>query len=133
MYRLECVKEIFIVFAEIPHKSNKNNYEKLRLVFDPGAAYTLIDTGIIDDLGYSAQENMERISSLDGAAGKSEGYMIKLAKFKCLDQELKNFEIACHDLNSNLGISGLLGMNFFKNFRMDINFKTGVVHTIKKV
>ncbi len=132
MYKLERLKEIFIVHAKIPFK-NRIKEEELRLVFDPGCAVTLVDTSIVDLLGYSAQIDSIRLSHLEGAGGRSKGYIIEMPRFKSLNQELHNFEIACHDLDSHLGISGLLGMNFFKHFKMDIDFSKGLICSIHKV
>jgi hypothetical protein len=82
-------------------------------------------------LGYSASQYGIRRSSLDDAGGVYKGYIIKVDSFKCLGFELKNFEIACHNLSSKLGVIGLLGMNFLEKFRMDIDFSTGIIHSIQ--
>jgi len=94
---------------------------------------TIIDTSIIDYLGYSARSDAIDTSRLDGAAGRSEGYVIKLSKFKCLGFELDNFTVACHDMNTRLGVAGLLGMNFLEHFRIDMNYYTGEIHAIEKI
>lgn len=123
--------DLFFATAIIPFK-NQDQYERLNLVIDTGAVFTIIDTGIIDYLGYSAKDGHQR-STLDGAAGRSEGYLIRVPKFQCLGFDLLNFEVACHDMNSRLGVSGILGMNFLRQFQMDINFGTGVIHNILKL
>ncbi|GEM_PF-5726203 len=53
--------------------------------------------------------------------------------FRCLDFEMSDFMIACHNMNSRLGVAGILGMNFIQHFRIDLNFLTGEIFSIKKV
>ncbi|MFH1728162.1 MAG: aspartyl protease family protein [Pseudomonadota bacterium] len=131
MFKLHQTKDLYTVKAFLPFKKI-NDFFDLDLLFDPGCAVTLVNTSTIDLLGYSAKNDMTETSSLSGASGISTGYIIKIPNLKCLGQELSNFEIACHDLDSNLGVSGLLGMNFFKHFRMDIDFKRGLIHSVNK-
>ena len=131
MQRLVKEGGIYTTKAYIPSKIS-SCLEEVVLVFDPGCAITLIDTSFMNLIGYDAAKDGLRHSSLDGACGASQGYTVQLATFKCLEQELNNFEIACHDLNSNLGVIGLLGMNFLKHFRMDIDFRDGTIHKINK-
>lgn len=131
MLKLIGKGNLFFATAIIPFK-NQDQYERLNLVLDTGAVFTIIDTGITDYLGYSAKDGHQR-STLDGAAGRSEGYLIKVPKFQCMGFDLQNFEVACHDMNSRLGVSGILGMNFLKQFRLDIDFNTGQIHNIQRV
>lgn len=130
----QLVKEdgLFVVKAILPSKQKTKDYE-VKLVLDTGAVVTVIDTDVINLLGYSAREDGVRRSSLDGAGGRSVGYMAKMPSFKCLGFELKNFEIACHDMDTRLGVTGLLGMNFLSCFRMDINLQTGEIFQMEQV
>jgi hypothetical protein len=56
--------------ASLPFK-NQDKFELLELVVDTGAALTIIDTSVVDYLGYSAADGFKK-SILDGAAGRSE-------------------------------------------------------------
>lgn len=114
--------------VSIPYK-DREDFESLQLVVDTGALITVISPAITDFLGYSAADAFT-LSKLDGAAGESHGYSIHVPKVMCLGHEVENFVIACHDIDSRLGIIGLLGMNFLDHFRMDLDFKTGDVFRI---
>jgi hypothetical protein len=46
--------------------------------------------------------------------------------------EIRNLTAAVHDAVSDPRISGLLGLNFLSNFRMDIDTPKGVLHLEKK-
>lgn len=102
-------------------------------MFDTGAVLTIVDPKFTDYLGYSAQQDAVGTSALDGAAGRSEGYVIKVPKFKCLGFELNDFSIACHDMDTKLGVAGILGMNFLRHFRIDLNYTTGEIYTIERI
>jgi len=47
-------------------------------------------------------------------------------------RELKNLTAAVHDAVPDPNVSGLLGLNFLSNFRMDIDTQKGVLHLEKK-
>lgn len=129
MHQLQNKGGLYIVDVQFPYKDGSKIHE-VQLVLDTGAAITIIDTDIVDFMGYSAKKDGIHKSTLDGAGGQSIGYVIKVPCFKCLGAELQGFEIACHDMDSRLGVAGLLGMNFLKHFHVDLNFKTGVIRIL---
>lgn len=118
--------------ALLPYK-DKDEHEIIDLVLDTGAGLTIIETAIVDALGYSAGRDGIGVSTLDGAAGKSEGYVIQFGTFECLGILLNDFKVACHDMNSRLGVSGLLGMNFLQHLRIDLDYSNGLIHQLKRV
>lgn len=132
LHRLRREGGLFVVDITLPFKNREKDHE-IGLILDTGAAVTVIDTDIVHHLGYSAREDGTRRSALDGAAGRSIGYVIQLPRLKCLGFELNDLEIACHDMDTRLGVAGLLGMNFFNHFRIDLNFSTGDVFQIEKI
>lgn len=106
MVHHQLVKEdgLYVTKVLLPFK-NSNKEEKVAFVVDTGAVIALVDTTIIHLLGYSAHEDGIRSSILGGAAGRSVGFMVKLPRFRCLDFKMKDFEIACHDFNTQLGVA----------------------------
>lgn len=129
VYQLQNKGGLYIVEVQFPHKNSAKLHET-QLVFDTGAVMTIVDTDIVDYMGYSARKDGIHRSALDGAGGRSEGFVIQVPKFKCLGVELEGFEIACHDLDTKLGVAGLLGMNFLKHFHMDIDFRSGAIQIL---
>lgn len=123
-------KSLFLTPVFLPFR-NDETFESINLVVDTGAGLTIVDTSIIDYLGYSARDAFDT-STLDGAGGLSRGYVIKLRKFRCLGFELDDFTVACHDMNTRLGVTGLLGMNFLRHFRMDVDYSSGGIYKIEK-
>lgn len=131
MYQLTRHGSFFIATASLPYKST-SQCEDVDLVIDTGAAMTIVTPTITDFLGYSAREHATKISHLDGAGGRSTGYVITVPSFRCLGFTLPAFDIACHDMDSRLGVSGLLGMNFLQHFRIDLDYRTGKIHHIAR-
>lgn len=123
-------KSLFLAPACLPFR-NDEIFESINLVVDTGAGLTIVDTSIIDYLGYSARDAFDT-PTLDGAGGISNGYVIKLRRFRCLGFELDDFTVACHDMNTRLGVTGLLGMNFLRHFRMDVDYNSGRIYKIEK-
>ena len=87
MHKLNKQGNLFLVKVSLPYKMKDKIYE-IPLIWDTGAALTLIDTKIIDYLGYSARKDGFQKSILDGAGGRSEGYLMRISKFCCLNFEL---------------------------------------------
>lgn len=133
MLMLKLIAKDGLLFAEahFPFK-NQNKFESVMLVMDTGGVLTIVDTSIVNFLGYSVRDAF-KMSTLDGAAGSSRGYVIRLPVFRCLGYEMKGFDIACHDMNTRLGVAGILGMNFLRSFRIDLNYRTGEIHLMEKV
>jgi hypothetical protein len=132
MRRLNKQGNLFLVHASLPFKTQEKTYT-VPLIWDTGAALTLIDTKIIDYLGYSAREDGVQKSTLDGAGGRSEGYLIRVPRFRCLGFTLPEFALSCHDMDTKLGISGLLGMNFLEHFCIDVNYGSGEIHRMERI
>lgn len=131
MFKLENRHGLLIAELSVLSK-NENKYGTVNLVLDTGSFITIIDPSYTNFWGYSVRD-AKRISRLDGAGGTSEGYVIKAPSVKCFDLEITDFEIACHELDSKLNLSGLLGMNFLNNFRLDIDLKKGIIYKIDRI
>jgi len=131
MHQFKVEKGFLVTKLYLPYK-NQNKFEPLPVILDTGALVTVIDPSFTDFLGYSIKDAFS-LSNLDGAAGVSKGYSINFKNVKCFNHDLQNIVIACHDLNSKLGIKGLLGMNILNHFRIDLAYNTGEVFAINKI
>lgn len=83
-------------------------------VLDTGASHTIIDYRIAKAIGYSSIDAIAP-SKVSSAAGKEEGFKIKIASIETLGKCFENFEVACHALLEQ-GVEGLLGMTFLEQF-----------------
>lgn len=87
---------------------------RARFVLDTGASFTIVDRRIAETIGYFPTHAVSP-SRVSSAAGKEEGYRIKVAAFETLGHRIENFEVACHALLEQ-GVEGLIGMNFLEQF-----------------
>lgn len=97
---------------------------ELSLVFDPGAALTVLAPDVLDHLGYSARE-AEAITKMSSAVAEEPGYLIRVSRFRALGHEFANFRIHAHDLPEYRGIHGLLGLNFLRQFNYEVRSQEG--------
>lgn len=98
--------------------------QRLRLVFDPGSAETVIAPGVLDDVGYNARDG-EAITMTRSAIGRESGYLIRVARFRALGFEFTDFRVNALDLPEGYGINGLLGLGFLRHFNYEVRSGEG--------
>jgi len=47
-------------------------------------------------------------------------------------QKVAHLEVLCHDLPTESGVDGLLGLNFLKRFKLTIRFRKGIIDLNKE-
>lgn len=99
-------------------------HKGLRLAFDTAATQTHVVPEFLDEIGYGPQHG-DRITSVTSAIGDEPGYMISVTRFSALGFTLTNFRIHVHDLPDTLGIQGLLGLSFLRQFDYEIRSAEG--------
>lgn len=98
--------------------------KKIDMVLDTGASYTLISWDSAKLLGLSPEVSRERIEIVT-ASGREIVPKIILAEVRLLDKVAYGVEAVVHDLPKNSYAQGLLGLSFFSNLELTINFKSG--------
>jgi ribosomal protein S18 acetylase RimI-like enzyme len=99
-------------------------HKGLRLALDTAATHTHIVPEFLDEIGYGPQFG-DRITSITSAIGDEPGYMMPVTRFSVLGFTLTNFRIHVHDLPETLGIQGLLGLSFLRQFNYEIRSADG--------
>ena len=84
----------------------------------------------LDEIGYGPQHG-DRITSITSAIDDEPGYMMPVTRFSALGFTLTNFRIHVHDLPDTLGIQGLLGLSFLKQFNYEIRSGEGRIRTTR--
>jgi tetratricopeptide (TPR) repeat protein len=98
----------------------------LKLLLDTGSSYTLIDETKLPSLTIIDDE-----VTLQTPAGAITSKLQETQIFKIKDLELKSFKVVTTPFKQQ-GADGLLGMNFFKQFKFKIDQEKGVLYLHNK-
>jgi predicted aspartyl protease len=120
-YHLPLIKEgehflIYVTIDEVP----------LKLFLDTGASYTLIDEEKLSSLTL-----LENDITLQTPAGEMHSKLQQAQSFKIEELELKEFKLMTTSFKQRTA-DGLLGMNFFKQFKFKIDQEEGVLYLSSK-
>ena len=96
----------------------------VRLALDTGAVQTIINAQILSSLGYStdASESDIQIRTASGIESVAE---IALDRIEALEQEQFAFPVLAHTLPEGARIDGLLGLDFLREQKLEIDFRLG--------
>jgi clan AA aspartic protease (TIGR02281 family) len=94
------------------------------MVLDTGAGICMVNRLHLKIIGYDPAVVEER-EEIVTANGVIEVPRLKIEKISVGDMETENVDVIGHDIPEMVGIKGLLGLNFIKNFRTVIDFKKG--------
>ena len=108
-----------------------NKKTAAKFVVDTGASYTMISSAVAKELDIDTEQN-SRTAPFQTANGIIQAPLVSLDSITVGGMEIRNLTAAVHDAVSDPRISGLLGLNFLSNFRMDIDTQKGVLHLEKK-
>ena len=101
-------------------------YATTTLVLDTGATKTMINRDLVARLGYDFSSITE-FSRVITASGRETAPVVKIHALQALEQEHQDFPVLCHNLPSGSPVAGLLGLDFFRNQRLTIDFREGLI------
>lgn len=104
-------------------------FREIDMILDTGAAYTMISWDIAKDIGYDPAGSRKR-TSIVTANGIIEVPLLKVKKIIVKDIAVKNVEVICHNIPEVVGIEGLLGLSFLKEFRTLIDYRKKILEII---
>lgn len=102
-----------------------------KYVVDTGASYTMISQATAKELEIDLEKKLPTIP-FQTANGVIQAPLVTLSLIDVGGLQVKDLTAAVHDVFPDPGISGLLGLNFLSNFRMDIDTQNGVLHLERK-
>lgn len=102
---------------------------KLRLVFDTGAETSIINTAIIEDIGYSIDDAIKKTIIRGPVGPAQEGYLLKVKALRFFKLEAENLTVGAFDFNytSHFGAHGLLGFDVIKAMRLELDGPAGIL------
>ena len=98
------------------------NLREFEFAVDTGATITMIDSDVIKEIGYSKADSVRTTQTIT-ASKRETVYEYNLDNIMAIGLIRRNFRIISRSLPIGLGIDGLLGLNFFKNKELTIDFK----------
>lgn len=101
---------------------------RVRFIIDPGTPHTVVDTPLMDALGYGAHLAIGK-STLWGVSGVTKGYVVRAPRIRVVGKEIRDYRIAVHDFADGLGVEALLGLDFFHGGYLGLDFVTGEITT----
>ena len=99
--------------------------QPITLALDTGASHTVVDFTALLIAGYSAKDIEQKVH-IETAKGIIEGSIIPIQNFSVLGQNLPDWSICSYDFIENeilSGIDGVLGLDFFRNRILTIDFQ----------
>ena len=129
IFKFDVSEPLPLVVAKITGKRRKR---PLRLVFDTGAFMTQITTPVIEELGYTIYDAVNRIAAYGPSGPIDEGYAIQVECLELFGKKINELVVAVYDF-SNLeadGIDGLLGFDVIRQLHLEMNGPKGGVSRV---
>ena len=93
-----------------------------KFAVDTGATISLINSSVMTSLGYKQQDSIRTTYTI--TASKAETvYEYSLDNIMAICLIRRNFKVISRSLPLELGIDGLLGLNFFHHKELNIDFR----------
>jgi len=114
-------KKAALIVVPVTIKTEKKVWE-FRFAVDTGATISLISASVMERLGYTKADSLRTSHTI--TASKAETvYEYSLDNLMAIGLLRRNFKVISRALPAGLGIDGLLGLNFFKDKELTIDFK----------
>ncbi len=98
----------------------------VHLALDTGATSSLINWDVAMIIGYDPAIVKERVHMTTGS-GVEFAPPIMVRKIEALSIIKEHFRIICHTLPPTARVDGLLGLDFFRNTRLNIDYISGKI------
>ena len=97
-----------------------------RLALDTGATATMIRSAILVTIGYNLTALPHTVQFTSGT-GVGTAPRVTIDKLEALGQERSTFPVVAHTLPPTATIDGLLGLDFFRNHILTLDFQNGAI------
>jgi predicted aspartyl protease len=98
----------------------------LRLAVDTGAVRTLLRDALLIAVGHDPAQSTQQTRMLS-ASGIQPVALVTVLRLKALEQERQQFPVIAHTLPAAAAIDGLLGLDFYRGQKLDIDFRQGLI------
>lgn len=123
VYKFDPESPVIVLFVKL---SGPQGTRRVKMALDTGATYVLIPHHIAESLGYDPASSKERVP-LTTASGVEIVPLISLESVSVLAKKVNDVKVVCHDLPPTSHIDGLLGLSYFRNSRIKLDFIEGIL------
>ena len=101
----------------------------VRLILDTGATTSLINQRVLKAVGFDPVALASPADRMEMTTGSSVERISKviLTRLSALGQHRFGFSVVAHDLPPTANIDGLLGLDFFRNQILTVDFQKGQI------
>lgn len=96
------------------------------LALDTGATWTTVTPDTLEAAGYDPRGLTEMVEVVT-ASGHERVRRVELAQISALGVRRAALPALCHGLPAGVRVAGLLGLDFFRGHRLEIDFTQGTV------
>ena len=118
-------KKLPLIVVPVSIKTG-NIIKDFKFAVDTGASVSLIDIDMLYSLGYKKENCIRTIQTITASKGEK-AYEFNIDNISAIGLIRRNFKVISRALPIGLGIDGLLGLNFFKNKELTIDFKSSEI------
>jgi predicted aspartyl protease len=97
-----------------------------RLALDTGATGTMVNWDLLVLIGYDPAAIQERIQVTTGS-GVEYVPRVPVKRIECLDAQRQGFPVLCHTLPPTAMVDGLLGLDYLRGSRLEVDFANGTI------
>lgn len=101
----------------------------LHLVLDTGSTKTVISRELMQEAGYDLTRPLAQMSVATGSRIESLP-LFQISSLMGLDQIRDQFVVIAHDLPASAIVDGVLGLDFLRNHRLSLDFRSGEIELI---
>ena len=102
---------------------------RVKLIFDTGAQFSIMDTGLIEEIGYSARDALQA-GAVYGAAGEAqEGYLLQLNWIQVFGKRIEQPKVGAFDFvhSAHFGAEGVLGFDVIRDLHLEMDGPGGLL------
>ncbi len=100
-----------------------------RLALDTGASATVVRNALLVTIGYDPDSLPKTVNFTTGS-GVESAARVSVNKLEALGQERSEFSVIAHTLPPTAAIDGLLGLDFFRDHILTLDFQNGEITLI---
>lgn len=98
----------------------------IQMALDTGASISMVNAAILIELGYVVTDDLDRVP-LVTASGIEDAPRLMVQSLEAMGIVRRDFPLVCHTLPSGADVDGLLGLDFFRDLRLTIDFRENTV------